>query len=147
MELREHAKRSARDMREARDRANIAHRKGDDEAENEYRQEARAHESAKKNSDKRAAKIFFRVNNKAHEEGTVDLHDLYVAEAVEYAKEELQSAIYRDDNTVTFIVGQGRHSEDGVPKLRPALEELFNERRHRCSLDPGNAGKLIVYLD
>ena len=66
---------------------------------------------------------------------------------MEYAKEELQSAIYRDDNTVTFIVGmclclifstayvfcstsmigQGRHSEDGVSKLRPALEELFDE--------------------
>jgi hypothetical protein len=64
MELRDHAKRSARDMREARDRAKTANRKGDNEAEDEYRQEARAHESAKKNSDKRAAKILFRVNNK-----------------------------------------------------------------------------------
>ena len=27
----------------------------------------------------------------------------------------------------TSMIGQGRHSEDGVPKLRPALEELFNE--------------------
>lgn len=78
---------------------------------------------------------------------------MYVAEAVEYAKEELQSAMYRNDDTVIFIVGmyfclsttalscdvfqwltflvppigQGRHSEDGVPKLRPALEELFDE--------------------
>jgi hypothetical protein len=64
MELRDHAKRSGRDMREARDRVKIAYRKGDNEAEDEYRQEARAHESAKKNSDKRAAKILFRVNNK-----------------------------------------------------------------------------------
>jgi hypothetical protein len=63
-ELRDQAKRSARDMRDARDRAKIAHRRGDREAESEYRQEARAHESAKKNLDKRAAKIFFRVNNK-----------------------------------------------------------------------------------
>jgi hypothetical protein len=67
----------------------------------------------------------------------------------------------------TSTVGQGRHSEDGVSKLRPALEELFDEyvgdfhtalflstqhsstsrRRLRYSLDPGNAGKLIVYLD
>jgi hypothetical protein len=38
MELRDHAKRSACDMREARDRAKIAHRKGDNEAEIEYRQ-------------------------------------------------------------------------------------------------------------
>ena len=64
MELREQAKRSAHDMREARDRAKIAQRKGNTEAETEHRQEARAHESAKKNSDKRAASIFFRVNNK-----------------------------------------------------------------------------------
>src|SRR6266403_1950391 len=63
-ELRDQAKRSAREMQDARDRAKIAHRRGDREAESEYKQEARAHESAKKNLDKRAAKIFFRVNNK-----------------------------------------------------------------------------------
>jgi hypothetical protein len=64
LEMRDQAKRSARDMLDARDRARIAHRRGDHEAEDEYGQEARAHESAKKHSDKRAAKIFFRVNNK-----------------------------------------------------------------------------------
>jgi hypothetical protein len=64
LELRDQAKRSARDMLEARDRAKIAHRRGDYEAEDEYGQEARSHESLKKNSDKRAAKIFFTVNNK-----------------------------------------------------------------------------------
>ena len=63
-----------------------------------------------------------------------------------------------------LYLGQGRHSENGVQKLRPALEKLFDEyverffithcfltlttrRRLRHSLDPGNAGKLIVYLD
>src|SRR6266403_148315 len=63
-ELRDQAKRSAREMQDARDRAKIAHRRGDREAESEYKQEARAQESAKKNLDKRAATIFFRVNNK-----------------------------------------------------------------------------------
>jgi hypothetical protein len=64
MELRDQAKRCARDMLDARDRAKNAHRRGDHEAQDEYGQEARSHESLKKNSDKRAAKIFFRVNNK-----------------------------------------------------------------------------------
>ena len=64
IELRDQAKRSARDMLDARDRAKGAHRRGDYEAEDECGQEARSHESLKKNSDKRAAKIFFRVNNK-----------------------------------------------------------------------------------
>ena len=58
--------------------------------------------------------------------------------------------MYRDDNAVSFIVGtclffngalcsqwlttlsvpcsgKGLHAEDGVSKLRPALEELFDE--------------------
>jgi hypothetical protein len=38
-------------------------------------------------------------------EGTVDLHGLYAPEALEYAKKELQSVTYRDDDKVCFIVG------------------------------------------
>ena len=64
MDLRVQAKRSARDMLDARDRARIAHREGDQEAEDVYGQDARSHESAKNYSDKCAAKIFFKVNNK-----------------------------------------------------------------------------------
>jgi hypothetical protein len=51
-------------MIDARDRAKNAQRSGDHEAEDEYGQDARAHESAKNYSDKCAARIFFRVNNK-----------------------------------------------------------------------------------
>ena len=64
MELRAQARRSAREMRDARDRAKNARRMGDLQGEGEYKQEARAHESTKKDLDKRAAKIFFRMNNK-----------------------------------------------------------------------------------
>jgi hypothetical protein len=35
----------------------------------------------------------------------VDLHGLYVNEALEYAKQALQSAILRNDKVVRFIVG------------------------------------------
>ena len=37
--------------------------------------------------------------------GTVDLHGLSVPEALEYAKEEFQSATLRVDRAVRFIVG------------------------------------------
>jgi len=36
----------------------------------------------------------------------VDLHGLYVAEAVRFAKEQLQSARSRGDEVVRFIVGE-----------------------------------------
>ena len=37
--------------------------------------------------------------------GTVDLHGLYVSEALEYAKKELESAMYRNDDKIYFITG------------------------------------------
>ena len=76
-----------------------------------------------KDLDKRVAKIIFRENNKVRghpsryqsrakpllcqvqKEGTVDLRGLFVLEALEYPKKELQSATYRDDGKVCFVVG------------------------------------------
>jgi hypothetical protein len=37
--------------------------------------------------------------------GTIDLHGLYVNEALKYAKLEFQSAVLRSDKVVRFIVG------------------------------------------
>ena len=46
----------------------------------------------------------------ANKEGTVDLHGLYVLEALEYAKKELDSAMYRNDDKICFITGTYRLS-------------------------------------
>ena len=89
-------------------------------------------------------------HTQGRKEGMVDLHGLYVHEAVRYAKQELESASRRDDEVVRFIVGtsinelsgvhvlngvrvnspdpgKGLHAEDGEAKIRPALEKLCNE--------------------
>jgi len=63
--LREQARRRGREMTEARSRAKSARKKGYQSASHVHRQEAIAHESAKTELDKRAAKIVFRENNKA----------------------------------------------------------------------------------
>lgn len=75
----------------------------------------------------------------------VDLHGLYVAEAVQFAKYEVQNARSRGDKVVRFIVGEsfvkpvgcvhhsrtdlgkGLHSDDGKAKIRPALEDHFTK--------------------
>jgi len=72
-ELREKARRSNREMRDARDRAKSAGRSGDRVAQSEYNQEARAHESAMKNSNKIAAKIIFRVKNQVRAKPYVEV--------------------------------------------------------------------------
>jgi DNA-nicking Smr family endonuclease len=101
-----------------------------------------------KELDKRAANITFKENNKNRKEGgKIDLHGLYVAEAVQFSKDQAQIARSRGDEVVRFIVGKGLHSDAGEAKIRPALEDHFNKRGLNHSLDPRNAGVLIVRLD
>ncbi len=83
----------------------------------------------------------------------VNLYGLYVNEALEYAKLEFLSAIFRSDKVVRFIVGtsslkrlleyavlnkffcdgsfmilgKGLHAKDGKAKNQPALEKLCKE--------------------
>jgi len=145
--LREQARRSGDEMSEAYSRAMIAQKKGMRGAAQEHRRRANAHKSSMEELDKRAAKIIFRENNKSRKEGTVDLHGLYVSEAVQFAKDQVQAAKSRGSEVVRFIVGKGLHAEDGVAKIRPALEEQFTKQGLKHSLDPKNAGVLIVRLD
>ncbi|KAF8274560.1 hypothetical protein EI94DRAFT_1696073 [Lactarius quietus] len=145
--LREQARRRGREMSEARSRAKSAQKKGNRGAAHVHRQEAISHENAMKELDKRAAKIFFRENNKNRKEGMVDLHGLYVAEAIQFAMDQVQAAKSRDDKDVRFIVGKGLHSDAGGAKIRPALEKKFTKQGLKHSLDPKNAGVLIVRLD
>ncbi|KAH9019003.1 hypothetical protein EDB85DRAFT_2009936 [Lactarius pseudohatsudake] len=145
--LREQARRRGREMTEAYSRAKSAQKKGLRGASQAHRQEAMAHESAKKELDKQAAKIIFRENNKNRKDGMIDLHGLHVPEAVRLAKDQVETARSRGDEPVRFIVGKGLHSNAGEAKIRPALEDLFNKRGLTHSLDPRNAGVLIVRPD
>ncbi|KAH9083550.1 hypothetical protein EDB83DRAFT_2669553 [Lactarius deliciosus] len=146
--LREQARRKGHEMSEARSRAKSARMKGRLGAAHAHKQDAIAHESEMKELDKRAAKIFLRENNKDRTEGgKIDLHGLYVAEAIQVAKDQLQTARLRGDEVVRFIVGKGLHSDAGGAKIRPALEDLVTKRGLIHSLDPYNAGVLIVQLD
>lgn len=107
-----------------------------------------------------AANIFFTHNN-PQENGTnkfglVDLHGLFVKEAMMYAERAIQKELDRviDDDTpdtpntrienihkagkvvlirgrvkqVVFIVGMGNHSEGHVRKIKPALDEMIAEK-------------------
>ncbi|KAI0256070.1 hypothetical protein BJV78DRAFT_1118289 [Lactifluus subvellereus] len=146
MDIQERARRQHREMCDARARGKSAYKRGDNAAERTHKQEAIAHKSTMDQLNMRAAEMIFKQKNKGLKEGMVDFHGLHVREAVRYAKQELESASRRDDEVVRFIVGKGLHAEDGQAKIRPALEELCNERGLTYSLDPRNAGVLIVQV-
>lgn len=74
----------------------------------------------------------------------MDLHDLYVQEAIAFTKRVVQEARARGDSQISLIVGtlsvvrssflsrssafpgKGRHSPDGA-KIKPAIEGLMKK--------------------
>lgn len=88
----------------------------------------------------------FRENNLDSKPGEVDLHGLYVKEAVMYAEGAIDKAQRRGDSEIRLIVGKGLHSDGQVAKIKPALEELMKRRGLPADTDPDNAGLLVVRL-
>ncbi|CAE6502120.1 unnamed protein product [Rhizoctonia solani] len=74
----------------------------------------------------------------------VDLHGLYVKEAVKKAEAAIRAAQNRGDEELRIIVGRGSHSEGQMAKIKPAIEELISKKHLDSWTDPRNAGVLIV---
>ncbi|PPQ68208.1 hypothetical protein CVT25_015040 [Psilocybe cyanescens] len=79
--------------------------------------------------------------------GEVDLHGLYVKEAIHRADQAIQRAKQQGQPQINFIVGKGLHSQGGVAKIKPAIEELIQKHQLVARMDPNNAGVLIVLID
>ena len=79
--------------------------------------------------------------------GTVDLHGLYVAEAVDRVKKHLERCTERGVQKTTIITGRGLHSQGGVAKIRPEVEKWLRERATEFRVLPGiNEGAFAVEL-
>ncbi|KAH7888649.1 DUF1771-domain-containing protein [Phlebopus sp. FC_14] len=93
-----------------------------------------------------ASTWIFRENNLDSQPGDVDLHGLYVKEAVLYSEKAIQEARGRGDSEIRLIVGKGLHSDGHIAKIKPALEDLMKKHNLPAEVDPHNAGVLIVRL-
>ncbi|KZT10606.1 Smr-domain-containing protein [Laetiporus sulphureus 93-53] len=93
-----------------------------------------------------ASEWIFNENNKDREPGEVDLHGLYVKEAITFTERAINDARRCESNKIHLIVGKGLHSSDGVAKLKPAIEELLRKQGLVAELDQNNSGVLIVNL-
>lgn len=96
---------------------------------------------------KQAADWIFIENNKDSKPGEIDLHGLYVKEAIARTDQAIQEAKQRGNSELHLIVGKGLHSKGGNAKIKPAVEELMQKHRLRAELDPHNAGVLVVQID
>jgi len=132
------------------ERSRAAYSSGDGAGAKDLSQEGHALQAEARRLDAQAAEWIFRKNNEGRE-GTrpreVDLHGLFVREAVEQTESAVKEAKREGEREVRLIVGKGLHSENHVAKIKPAIEELMQKENLTAEIDPSNSGVLIVYVD
>lgn len=66
-------------------------------------------------------------NNRDSPPGTIDLHGLYVKEAIEKTEQAIMSAQANREGELRVIVGKGIHSPGHHAKIKPAVEGLMQK--------------------
>ncbi|OJA08020.1 hypothetical protein AZE42_08016, partial [Rhizopogon vesiculosus] len=92
--------------------------------------------------DEEASAKIFQENNERSLPNTVNLHGLYVTEAKLYFKRTVEEARDREQ-PLCVIVGKGIHSDDNIPKIKPAIQALGENLGMIVDVDPENDGRLI----
>ncbi|KAN0091190.1 DUF1771 domain containing protein [Tylopilus felleus] len=108
--------------------------------------QGKQHEQTMESLNAEASAWIFRQNNLDCKPGEINLHGLYVKEAVSYVEKSIQEARQRGEAEVRFIVGKGIHSDGHVAKIKPAVEDLMNKYNIPTEVDPHNDGVLIAQL-
>lgn len=93
---------------------------------------------------RQAADLTFRLHNERQPADTVDLHGLTVREALERVDKRLQEDKARGADHVVLIVGAGRHSQGGLAKIKPAVEDLLVRHKANFTLGEPNEGCITV---
>ncbi|KIK67073.1 hypothetical protein GYMLUDRAFT_92914 [Collybiopsis luxurians FD-317 M1] len=146
MDLRKRANEEGDAMARCFQQSHEAYASGDGAGAKELSNQGKAHQRKMEQLNKEASDWIFAENNKDNKPGEIDLHYLYVKEALEHTDRAIEDAKRRGDSEIRLIVGKGLHSQGGVAKIKPAIEDLMQKHQLVAELDPHNAGVLIVQL-
>ncbi|KAI0743849.1 hypothetical protein C8Q80DRAFT_1106419, partial [Daedaleopsis nitida] len=149
--LRARANAAGDEMARNFDEAHRTYESGDGARAKELSNAGKAAQREMERLNEEAAAWIFRAERSAYKQdskpGEVDLHGLYVKEAIQYTEKSIEEARGRGDTEVRLIVGKGLHSTNHVAKLKPAIEDLMNKQGLIAELDEQNSGVLIVSFD
>ncbi|KAK9453906.1 hypothetical protein V1511DRAFT_503553 [Dipodascopsis uninucleata] len=126
------------------DEAHAAYERGDGAEAKRLSEKAKEHAKKMDDYNAQAAVYVFRANNADSDGDEIDLHGLYVKEAEEYLTQRIAACKQRNESHLEVIVGKGNHSNGGVAKIKPAVEQLCKEHGFAYSLDGDNSGVIII---
>ncbi|KAI0879660.1 DUF1771-domain-containing protein [Hypoxylon argillaceum] len=136
----EHAKKS-----DCMKRSHEAYERGDGAGAKQLSNEGKQHAAKADKLDLEASKLIFAMNNANADGDVIDLHGQQVDEAIIILTKRIQEDQQDNQTHLHVIVGKGNHSVGHVPKLKPAVEDLFQQLGLQYKTEE-NAGRLYVNL-
>ncbi|KAK0430775.1 Smr-domain-containing protein [Armillaria borealis] len=124
-----------------------AYSRGDGAAAKVLSKQGKIHKQEMEQLNKEASDWIYLENNRDRKPGEIDLHGLYVKEAIARTDTALEEAKGRGDSEIRIIVGKGLHSERGEARLGPAIKGLMRRYQLVAEFDPSNSGVLVVKLN
>ena len=117
---------------------------GDEAKAKTLSDEGKKHGELMQQYNKQAADAFFSAHNTGNDLYTIDLHGLFVEEALERVKARFDQIGRK--GTLVIIWGAGNHSEGGVRKIKPAVIEVLNAEKIPFDDDTPNHGCCTAYF-
>ena len=124
-----------------------AYKSGDGAKAKQFSEEAKRYQNEAESYNRQAAEYVLRENNADSAGDEIDLHGLYVKEAEFILQQRLGAAIRSNQNHLRVIVGKGNHSENGIAKLKPAIDAMCDESNLKHYIDKKNTGVLVIDLN
>jgi DNA-nicking Smr family endonuclease len=93
---------------------------------------------------KEASDAIYHHRNDGKGDLYLDLHGLYVEEALRFTTERLSSLAKTKGKNLELITGAGHHSADHVAHIKGKVIELLKEKALKFS--EKNAGELLVHF-
>ncbi|KAK0215944.1 hypothetical protein EDD85DRAFT_996096 [Armillaria nabsnona] len=147
VDLRARANKEGDEMARCFSERHEAYSRGDRAAAKNLSKQGKNHKQKMEQLNKEASKWVYHQKNRDSKPGEIDLHGLYVKEAIAYTDAALEEAKLRGDSEIRLIVGKGLHCESGEAKLGPAISGLMRKYQLPAEFDPLNSGVLVVGLN
>lgn len=109
-------------------------------------EQSKKHKACADDLNQQAAAWVFRENNIDSAADEIDLHGLFIREALSALDARIRAGIQRREHILKVITGKGIHSAHHIAKLRPAVEDLCNKNGLQWRLQPKNDGVVEINL-
>ncbi|KAJ2991016.1 hypothetical protein HDV02_004016 [Globomyces sp. JEL0801] len=145
-QFRAEAKKLAKERGELFEQSQVAWNSGDKSGAKKLSDLAKSKGSKMEEANRKASELYFKSKNAGRGIAELDLHGQFVKEAIAITDKRIGECKSNGVNELVIIVGKGLHSQNGVAKIKPAIQELIVKQEISATMNEPNPGCLTVHL-